>query len=57
MWMYVAVALGGFSGIACFFLAMLKNREAVGWGLIGIAVFPFFVLLFLPKLPKRGEGQ
>ena len=56
MWMYVIVAIGGFSGIASFFLAMMKNREAVGWGLIGIAVVPMFVLLFLPKLPRDGTG-
>lgn len=56
MWMYVIVAIGGFSGIASFLLAMMKNREAVGWGLIGIAVIPMFVLLFLPKLPKNSIG-
>jgi len=53
MWMYAVVALGGFSGIAAFFLAMMKNREAVGWGLLGIAVIPTIVLLFLPKLPQK----
>jgi|GEM_PF-1958830 len=57
MLMHAIVALGGFAGIACFFLAHIKNREQVGWGLIGITVLPFFVLLFLPKLPKREEGQ
>ena len=57
MWMYAVVAFGGFSGITCFFLAMMKNREAVGWGLIGIAVIPFFVLLFLPKLSEPSPNQ
>jgi len=47
--MYVVVATGGFSGVASFLLAIKKQRDAVGWGLIGIAVNPFFVLLFLPK--------
>ena len=46
-------AIGGFSGITCFFIALMKNREAVGWGLIGITVLPMIVLLFLPKLPKQ----
>jgi len=55
MWMYAIVALGGFSGIAAFFIAMMKNREAVGWGLLGIAVIPTIVLLFLPKLEKRNN--
>ena len=53
MWMYVVVASGGFSGIACFLLALRKNREAVGWGLLGIAVIPLFILIFLPKLEAR----
>ena len=57
MWMYAVVAIGGFSGITCFFLAMMKNREPVGWGLIGIAVVPMLVLLFMPKLPKRGADK
>jgi len=56
MWMYVIVAIGGFSGIASFFLAMMKNREAVGWGLLGITVIPMVVLLFLPKLPKKSNS-
>ncbi|MCW9032845.1 MAG: hypothetical protein OQK35_00910 [Alphaproteobacteria bacterium] len=49
MLMYFIVATGGFSGIATFILAIKKQRDAVGWGLIGIAVIPFFILLFLPK--------
>jgi len=53
MWMYAIVAAGGFSGIAAFLLALRKNREAVGWGLIGIVIVPLFILMFLPSLPNR----
>ena len=53
MWMYIVVASGGFSGIASFLIALRKNREAVGWGLIGIAILPLLVLIFLPKIEPR----
>ena len=53
IWLWAAIAVL-IMGVATPFIAYAKNRPVFLWLALGIlfAPIPFFIVLFLPKLPR-----